>query len=172
VDEQVQKLLDGQGTAETIFDIYRVMAGYFGRGRRLSVRTERSMNAHPLSDRSASSLMREAQQINRLLKAALRAFAENEKITLNAGAIRSELESLWEGIALYERRTLVKDLAIDLQRIPELALIVTDKADVRLLQDSGAARRLDMNRQRPENTLELYRFIHGYFKSRVRGDEK
>jgi hypothetical protein len=30
------------------------------------------------------------------------------------------------------------------------------------------AKRLDSNRQRPENALEFYRFMHGYFKSRAR----
>ncbi|MCK6579699.1 MAG: hypothetical protein L6Q98_16520 [Anaerolineae bacterium] len=169
-DEQIQTQLDGAGNVETIFDIFRVMAGYFGRGRRLSVRTDRLLTNHPLGDRAAPALMREVQQINRLLKTALRAFGEDEKIALTPAAIRGELESLWAVIALYERRTLVKDLAIDLQRIPELALMITEKADVRTLQDSGVAKRLDMNRQRPENTLEFYRFVHGYFKARVRGD--
>lgn len=169
-DELIQGFLDGSGTAETVFDIFRVMAGYFGRGRRLSARTERIMTTHPLGDRSAPALIREVQQINRLLKAALRAFAENDRINLSAEVLRGELESLWEAIALYERRGLVKDLAIDLQRIPELALMVTEKADAKLLTDSGAGRRLDSNRQRPENTLEFYRFMHGYFKSRVRGN--
>ncbi|MBK8027558.1 MAG: hypothetical protein IPK19_40810 [Chloroflexi bacterium] len=170
-DEQIQALLDGNGTVETVLDIFRVMAGYFARGRRLSVRTDRLLTNHPLGDRAAPALMREVQQLNRLLKTALRAFAEDEKISLTPAAIRGELESLWESISLYERRTLVKDLAIDLQRIPELALMISEKADVRLLQDSGFAKRLDMNRQRPENTLEFYRFVHGYFKARVRGDQ-
>ncbi|MDZ4771361.1 MAG: hypothetical protein SGJ24_19730 [Chloroflexota bacterium] len=169
-DENIQGLLDGGVNAETVFDVLRVMAGYFGRGRRLSARTERILSTHPLADRAAPALMREVQQINRLFKTALRAFNEGEMITLNAAAIRSELESLWESISLYERRTLVKDLAIDLQRIPELALVITDKADIKLLQDSNAARKLDRNQQRPETTLELYRFIHGYFKNRVRGE--
>jgi hypothetical protein len=171
VDETTQALLDGTIHAETVLDMLRVMSGYFGRGRRLSARTDRVLSNHPLGDRAALALMREVQQINRLLKTALRAFGDNEKIALTPAAIRGELESLWETISLYERRALVKDLAIDLQRIPELALMITDKVDVRMLQDSGAAKRLDMNRQRPENTLELYRFIHGYFKMRVRGGE-
>lgn len=168
-DEQIQSLLDGTSNAETVLDIFRVMAGYFGRGRRLSARTERLLTNHPLGDRAAQALMREVQQISRLLKTALRAFPEGEKLDLTSEALRGELESLWEAIALYERRALVKDLAIDLQRIPELALMVTEKADVRLLQDGNAAKRLDNNRQRPENTMEFFRFVHGYFKSHVRG---
>ncbi len=168
-DEQIDGLLKGEGTAETVFDIFRVMGGYFARGRRLSARTDRAMPNHPLGDRSAPILMREVQQINRLLKAALRAFLPDGHVSISATAIQGEMESLWSDIALYERRVLVRDLAIDLQRIPELMLIISDKVDSKALLDSGGtARKLDSNRQRPDNALAFYRFMYGYFKARVR----
>ena len=137
-DEQIDALLRGEGTAQTVFDIFRVMGGYFARGRRLTARTDRSMTNHPLADRSAPILMRELQQISRLLKAALRAFLADAEISLSSKAIQGEMESLWSDIALYERRMLVRDLAIDLERIPELMLIISEKVDTKaLLESSG-----------------------------------
>src|SRR5690606_10199699 len=102
---------------------------------------------HPPGDRAAPVLMREVQQISRLLRAALRAFLSDSEIKINVQALQGELESLWSDIALYERRVLVRDLAIDLQRIPELMLMMTEKVDARTLLDSGGAtRKLDSNR--------------------------
>jgi len=170
-DEQVQMLIDGKGSASTIFDIFRVMGGYFARGRRLSARTDKVAGNHPLADRSAPVLMREVNQIARLLKNALRTFPPNTpRIAIAADAIIGELESLWSDIALHERRTLVRDLAIDLQRIPELTLMMTERVDVKGLQDSsnGLTRKIDANRHRPENAMEFYRFIYGYFHSRIK----
>ncbi len=171
-DDQIDLLLRGEGTAQTVFDLFRVMGGYFARGRRLTARTDRLMSNHPLADRSAPILMREVQQINRLLRAALRAFLAEAEISLNAKAVQGEMESLWGDIALYERRVLVRDLAIDLERIPELMLIITEKVDAKALLDSGGqTRKLDSNKLRPENTLAFYRFMYGYFRSRIRRRE-
>ncbi|MCC6802467.1 MAG: hypothetical protein IT319_06260 [Anaerolineae bacterium] len=171
-DEQIDALLRGEHDAETTLDIFRVMGGYFARGRRLTARTDRLMSNHPLSDRSAPILMREVQQISRLLKAALRTFLVDTKISINAAAIQGEMESLWGDIPLYERRTLVRDLATDLERIPELMLLMTEKIDSKAFIDSGGtARRLDSNKQRPESTLAFYRFMYGYFRARIRRKE-
>ena len=168
-DDQIDALLRGEGSAQSVFDIFRVMGGYFARGRRLTARTDRSMTNHPLADRSAPILMRELQQMSRLLKAALRAFLSDSTISLNSKAIQGEMESLWSDIALYERRMLVRDLAIDLERIPELMLMITEKVDTKaLIDNSGLARRLDANKQKPESTLGFYRFMYGYFYTRIR----
>jgi hypothetical protein len=168
-DEHIEGLLTGKGTASTVFDVFRVMGGYFSRARRLSIRAERGGSQHPLSDRAAHVLLREIEQINRLLKTALRAIPSDRRIHLSAAALQEEIESLWGDISLHERRTLVRDLAIDLQRIPEITLMITERADVKVLQDdSGIGRKLESANRRPENALEFYRFVHGYFKARTR----
>jgi hypothetical protein len=132
-------------------------------------RTDRIVSNHPLMDRSAPVLMREVQQISRVLKAAQRAFLLDANISIDSQAIQGEMESLWADIQLYERRTLVRDLAVDLERIPELMLIITEKVDAKpLLENSGVSRRLDSNKQRPESTLAFYRFMYGYFTARIR----
>ena len=171
-DDQIEALLQAQGNARSVLDIFRVMGGYFARGRRMSARTDRLVTEHPLADRSAPMMMREVQQMSRLLKAAQRAFLAETQISISAAAIQAEMESLWSDIALYERRVLVRDLAIDLQRIPELMLIITERVDAKsLLENNSLARKLDANRQKPDNTLAFYRFMYGYFRSRIRRRE-
>ena len=171
-DPDIDRLLRGEGTARSVYDIFRVMGGYFARGRRMTAKTDRLTTNHPLADRSAAILMRELQQISRLLKAAMRAFLSDGDIAISAVALQGEMESLWGDIALYERRMLVRDLAIDLERIPEFSLIITEKVDAKALLDSGGAtRKLDSNKQRPESTLAFYRFMYGYFHARIRRKE-
>lgn len=168
-DDQIDGLLSGKGTASSVFDVFRVMGGYFARARRLNTRSERTVSQHPLGDRAAHVLLREVEQINRLFKTALQAIPLERRATLSSAALQDEIESLWGEISLHERRSLVRDLAIDLQRIPDLTLVITERADTKVLQDdSGVGRKLDSGSRRPENVLEFYRFIHGYFKARVR----
>ena len=91
------------------------------------------------------------------------------RFTMGADVIRLEIESLWKEVSLQDQRAFSGSMAADLQRIPELLLMITERVDKKLFQeDSGLVRKLDANRQRPENTLEFYRFIHGYFKARMR----
>jgi hypothetical protein len=171
-DEQIESLLTGQGSAQTVLDVFRVMGGYLAQGRRVGIKTDKSTEGHPLSDRAAHLLLKDLQQINRMLRMAIRAFPANEKIVIGADVIRAETESLWAEISLADRRALVRDLAIDLQRIADLALMVTERGDGKALQDDSAlGKRLDMMRQRPESALEFYRLMHGYFKLKSRGEQ-
>lgn len=167
--EQVEALLQGRESAVTVLDIFRAMGGYFARGKRLPLKIDKLISIHPLGDRASHNLLREIEQINRLLAASLRAVPEDRKSAVPAAALQGDLESLFSELSLQERRSLVRDLAIDLQRIADLTLMITERYDPRVLQDdSGLSRKLDSARQRPENTFEFYRFVHGYFVQRAR----
>lgn len=173
--EEINNLLMGRGAAYSLVDVFRCLGGYFSRGRRASLRGDRAIADHPLADRAAHLLVREVQQINRLLRAALAAIPapaavdKDRRFVVSAAALHSEIESLWSEISLHEQRALVRNLAIDLQRISEVVMRVTEKYDPKVLQDDSAlTRKLEANRQRPENPLELYRFISGYFQQRAR----
>ncbi len=63
----------------------------------------------------------------------------------------------------------MRNLAIDFQRVADLIPIIDEQGNLKALDDdSGIGRKLDANKQRPANTLEFYRFVHGYFKMRTR----
>jgi len=168
-EPNVTQLLTGKGQTLSAIDIFRVLGGYFGQGYRVNTRGDRGIENHPLADRAAPILLREVQLMNRLLRSALRAVPADVRFTMGADVIRLEIESLWKEVSLQDQRALSGSMAADLQRIPELLLMITERVDKKLFQeDSGLVRKLDANRQRPENTLEFYRFIHGYFKARMR----
>ncbi|MDX2161813.1 MAG: hypothetical protein SF162_10855 [bacterium] len=168
-DADIQALLDGAGEAQSVIDIFRVMSGYLGRGRRITPRMERLTESHPLGDRTAPALLREVQTMSHILKNALLTFPYSGKISVRASEIIAEIESLWGDITLHERRELVNDLASDLQRIPDMMLSITNRIDAKALIDqNNLTRKLDSNKQRPENTLELYRFVYAYFRNRIR----
>jgi len=171
-NEVLDTLLDGKGGVYTVIDVFRVMGGYFAQNRKLTSRAEREGEPHPMGARATHLLLRELQQMTRLIKTALRAFPADERPSVSAEDIRAEIESLWGDISLAERRSLVKDLAVDCQRIAELSLAICEKADPRVLQDDNSeGRKLEQMRQRPENALELYRFVRGYFRTRSRAEQ-
>jgi hypothetical protein len=168
-EAQVDMLLDGSLDASGPLDLFRILGGYFARGTRVSYKIEQTLNPHPFGARSAPDLLHHAQVTNIVLRACLRPFPVDSKRTYSASAIRSEIESLWDDIPLHDRRRLVRDLAVDFQRVPSLVLFIAVHGSPRVLnEDDGQGKRLDTGQRRPESTFELYRFVSGYFRKRVR----
>lgn len=163
-DAQVDQLLTGNGTAQSLIDVFRVMGGFFARGRRLDDRGS-VVQTHPLGGRAAHELLKEVETVNRLLTHALRALPADRRFNLPAEAIQDEVESQWNALSTHEQRALEHDLAADLQSIPVWALAITERMDQKVLQnDSGLSRKLESLSKRPESTLEFYRFMSGYFR--------
>jgi hypothetical protein len=114
-------------------------------------------------------LKQQSQIINGVLRGLVRAFPREERVLLGTRALRAELDSLWGEISLHRQRDLVRNLAIDFQRVAELIPIIDQHGNAKALDDDGGiGRKLDENKQRPANTLEFYRFVYGYFKTRTR----
>jgi hypothetical protein len=171
IDGHITQLLDSKTTPLSAIDVLRLMGGYFSKGKRYTLKLDppASLSQQPLGQRSAPILKQQSQIINTLLRSMVRAFPRDKKLLLGARAIRAELESLWGEISLHRQRELVRNLAIDFQRVAELLPIIEEHGNVKALdEDSGIGRKLDEAKQRPSNTLEFYRFVHGYFKSRAR----
>jgi hypothetical protein len=167
-DALIDAQLHGRGSVVSVVEVFRALGGYLGQGARFSIRTERELREHPLGDRAAHILLREVEQITRMLKNALLTLPPNRPAALSAPALFAEIESLWADLTLAERRALARELAVDFQRLAELIVIAADRADPKVTQDdSGLTKKLEANRQRPENPLELYRFIGGYFRARA-----
>lgn len=162
-------LLDGKAQPQTALEVLRLLGGYFSRGNRLNIPLVQASSTHPFRDRAAPSLLLEAQMALRVLRNLHDAFPPNAKITVTPDVLRAEIESLWSDVPQSERRNLVQELGADFQSVPDLVWQIFDSGDAKALDDnSGLARKLDSNRQRPESTLELYRFVHGYFRLRSR----
>ena len=168
-DAQIESLVAGELDATAPLDLMRIMGGYFSRGKRVITKIEQTMGGHPLAARPAGDVLTHTEVALRLLRAFAKALPNEARWTINAAAVREEMESIWEDVPLAERRRLVQDLARDFQRLPELIVFIAERGNPRILQeDERSARKLDLGEKKPENTLELYRLISGYFRARAR----
>lgn len=169
MDEHIDKLLEGNEQPASALDVLRVMGGYFAKGKRFRLKTDQEAHPHPLGERSSTMLKDEVQIVSGVLRGALEAFPPTRKVTSTASVIRAEIESLWGNISLHQQREIVRNLAVDLQRIPELVTAIAEKGDPKVVEaNSSQGRSMDTLKQRPKSTLEYYRFVHGYYKSRAR----
>lgn len=168
--KHTDNLLVGKADPVSALDVFWVMGGYLTRGRRypLKLKPAAGVSTHTLGERSAPTLKEQVEIINGLLRSLIRAFPPDRRVSVSAAAIRSELESLWGDLPLAKRREIVRNLAINFQRVAELVVIITEQGSAKALDDNTLGRKLDESRQPPRTTLEFYRFVHGYFKQRTR----
>lgn len=162
----VDMLLVGQVAPVTPLDAFWAMGGYLTKGKRYPLRMERVLK-HPLGERDIRALRDDLNITNHLLRAALRAFPPDKKLTISVESIRGAMDSLWGEVPLAQQREIVRDLAIDLQRIAALPAIIAADGNVKALEDGSMARKLEEGKQQPKNTLELYRYVAGFFRARV-----
>jgi len=168
LDKHIENLLNNKIPPICVLDVFWIMGGYFTKGKRYPLKLEKALSKNALGERSAPTLRDAAKIANGVLRGAIRAFPPDKKITLSIEALRGELESLWGDIPLAKQREIVRDLAVDLQRTSELTAIIAADGTDKAMEDSGLARKLEDNKQQPRNTLEMYRFVSGYFKARTK----
>lgn len=163
-DKHVERLLTRRGNPRSGLDVLRVMGGYFAKGKRYNTRLDQPTK-YPLAERSAPMVRDEFQIANHLLRSIIQSFPADKEVAMTTEAILGEVESLWGNLPLEQQREIVRGLAIDLQRIGDLVVYITEQGDHRALENSGLGRRLDAGRYQPKNTLEFYRYVYGYFRS-------
>lgn len=168
--KHIENLLAGKADPVSALDVFWVMGGYLTKGKRypLKLKPPSGVSTHTLGERSAPTLKEQVEIINGLLRSLIRAFPPDRRVSVQARAIRGELESLWGDLPLAKRREIVRNLAINFQRVAELVVIITEQGNAKALEDNTLGRKLDESRQQPRSTLEFYRFVHGYFKMRTR----
>lgn len=165
----VQALAGGRMQPRQALDVLRLLAGRLAGGQQPPAVIAQAATTHPFGDRAAPSLLLEARVALRVLSSLLKAFPQRRLAALTPETLRAELDSLMETLSAAERRRLTPELAADFAALPELIWHIYDNGDSRALADAGGlARKLDSNRHKPESTLELYRFVHGYFLQRIR----
>jgi hypothetical protein len=166
---QLEALITGIEPSIAPLDVFRSMGGYFSRGKRANISLSPTNNPHPLGTRGAHDLLHDVQVSLRLLRGFLRAFPAEGRWKFTSEMLWSELESLWDELPLEDRRKLVHDLAFDLQRLPEYVMLIAEQGNPRaLVEDDRNMRKLELGERKPDNALELYRLVSGYFRLRGR----
>lgn len=166
IDQHIENLLQGRKDPTTALDVLWVVAGYLARGKRQPLKMHRILTQHVFGDRPAPRVLDETRITNAVLESALTAFPPNHKITLSAESIRNEMDSLWGDINIEKQRAIVRDLMTDLQRVGELCYLIASSGNPKATEDGSFARKLEEGSQQPKSTLEMYRFVSGYFRAR------
>ncbi len=163
-DKYIENLLADKINPASVLDVFWILGGYLTKGRRYPLKLQTGGTPHPLGERATGTLRDEIKIGNEVMRSAIRAFPPDKKLTLSVEALRGEMDSLWGDIPLARQREIVRDLAVDFQRVAELTAHIAVNGSGKALEDSGAARKIEEGKQQPKNTLEFYRFVSGYFK--------
>ncbi|MBI5960641.1 MAG: hypothetical protein HY866_18020, partial [Chloroflexi bacterium] len=156
-------LVQGQTTPQNGLDLLRFIGGYFADHKLIPVTMNREEMAHLFGSRSAAMFLRETNTVTQLLTGLKTAFERPEAQTIAPKALADELASLWGSISLYNQRRVQEAFARDCQQLADVISLMSDKTNDRALTDGGAARQLETGQRQPQNALEAWRWIHGYF---------
>jgi hypothetical protein len=166
-EEYIHELLEGRRDPACGLDILWIIGGYLTRGKRHQIKFQRVATQHPFGSRGAPNLLEELHATAAVLHGATLAYPPGRKVSISVDLIRSELDSLWGEISLEKQRQIIRDMAMDFQQVAEVTAMIASAGNPKALEDNNYSRKLDDNSQQPKNTLELYRFVAGYFRTRA-----
>ncbi|MEP6987198.1 MAG: hypothetical protein ABI970_16445, partial [Chloroflexota bacterium] len=166
LDQHIENLLQGRKDPTCALDVFWIIAGYLARGKRQPLKMQRILSQHIFGERTAPRVLDETRIVGAVLQSALQAFPPTRKITISAEAIRQEMDSLWGDIPLEKQREIVREFTTDLQRVGELSYLIASTGNPKAMEDGSFARKLEESSQQPKSTLEMYRFVSGYFRAR------
>lgn len=165
--KHINDLLTGATNPKSALDVLWVMGGYFSRGKHFDYTVTETSNPIGTYLHTMQDLRDSITRGEHLLHSALRTLPPTKKIKLTSDDIRREVESMWSTISEEQQRELVRDFAQDLQRIPILIAYIVENGDTKVVEpDSSSGKKIDAGRQKPKSTLEMYRYLHSYFKGR------
>lgn len=124
---------------------------------------ERTAPAHILGERSAAMFYREARAIRDLLQQLEAAFPIENPPQLSVDALRTEVDSLWGEVRLFDQRRIQASMGQLPQQIALLLRLVANRATEKVLADKGLGKQLETGRRQPQRELEALRWIGGYF---------
>ncbi len=160
--ERTAPLLSNTAAPRTGLEALIWLGAYLSKGAPLMLETRRETMAHLLGDRSVNMILTELAVTRSLLERLGQAFGPSQpRVTLPA--FTAEVESLWEGMRLYDQRQLGVELARNAQGFPALVRRIAEKGSDRALETGGLGRNLERARREPRSALEALRLLYGYF---------
>jgi len=160
--KSVTKQLDAPNKTRTILDIFITVSRIAGDGQRHRLKLERSTEEFPFGKRTGSDVLDQADITNNILRAAIVAMPLDKPIRYTTSEITDEIESQLRLLSDDDREYVKSSIGESLQKLVGLILYIGDDGDARALSDSSLSSRLD-EAQRPRSTLEMYRYVYGYF---------
>jgi len=158
----VTKQLGAQKNIQTIVDVFIGVSRVIGDGQRHRLELERSVEEYPFGKRTGLEVLDQADITNNILRAPMVAMPPNKPIKYSPAEITDEIESQLRLIPVADRDYVKETLGTNLQLLVDLIIHIGTEGDPRALSDSTLSNRLD-EAQRPRSTLEMYRYVYGYF---------
>ncbi len=158
------KQLNAPDNTRTIIDVYFTISRITGDGKRYRLKLERSTEEYPFGKRTGLDILDEADLTNNILRSPLVAFPPKKSIKYSDAEISDEIESQLKLIPEEDRNATRQSISENLQILIGLILHIGKEGDSRALNDSTLSSRLD-EAQRPHSTIEMYRYVYGYFNS-------
>lgn len=150
--------------SRSILDMFIVISSVAGNKQRYRYQLEQFTDEFPFRKRTGLEILDHSDITNNILRAPIAAMPLDKPIKYTASEIEDEVESRLLLIAEDERETIRRSIAENLQKLVFLVNHIGKAGDPRALSDSTLSSRLD-EAQRPRSTLELYRYLYGYFNS-------
>jgi hypothetical protein len=157
------QLIQGKISPQNGVDLLCFVGGHFARREAIPLNLAREAMAHIFGSRSAAMFLRETDAITRLLEGLQTAFQGKNTPQVVPEALRTELDSLWGTLSLYNQRRIQDQLAQDCQHLAEVIGVTSDRGSERVLSDGGVGRQLETGQRQPQTALEALRWINGYF---------
>lgn len=163
VSGHIDALLAGKTDPLSAVDVFRVLGGFLTKGKRANITIKPASD--PLGKRYIDAVTEDAILLNRVLSGAANAFPADKPFKLTAREALDEMDSIWGELSEAQQNHLLRALAVELQRIPELVVNIAENGDAKTLEEGSLAQKIDTGKQRPRSTLEMLRFVYGYFKA-------
>ncbi len=160
-NQRILGLLQGKTDPSSALEYLWLIAGFIGEKTRHELSRMEQQHPHPLPSRSANALSKELKVTNYLLESLNE--LDEQALYYPANAILSEVDSLWQDLPTRRQQQLKETFSQNLQYLVEFIVMIGENGDPRALDDSPLGKRLHNRRVRPKSTLELYRFMIGYF---------
>ena len=163
-NRSVTNQLKSSEHANSILDMFVIISSVAGKKHRYKYDLERFTEEFPFGSRTGMEILDHADITNNILRSPIRALSLDKPIKYTRADIEDEIESRFKLIADDIRDEVRLSIAENLQKLVFLVNFIAREGDPRALSDSTLSSRLD-EAQRPRSTLELYRYMYGYFNS-------
>lgn len=148
----------------SILDMFVIVSSVAGKKQRYRYQLQHFTGDFPFRKRTGLEILDQADITNNILRSAIAAFPFDKPIKYRISEIEDEVQSRLHMVPENYRDEISQSIAENLQILVFLVGYIGKEGDPRALSDSTLASRLD-EAQRPQSTLEFYRYIYGYFNS-------
>lgn len=162
--KSLEALATGSDKPRSVLDIFRVAGGYLAKGKFNTIELQPHDASDPFHGVTPEDLRLNIVIASDMLGSAVRALPPDNAEKWTTADIHDELDSMRQLLPTEETREITRRLALDWQYVSDLvALITKDGNSDAIEDDSRLGKRIDQRNHQPRNTLEMYRFIYGYF---------